>query len=180
MSYIVAVRLELDRVQSNKFHPGKKATPEPSRCLDANVREAFERNALNVTNQYMLPIKYNRLTNFSFFLSGPKSDVPKRDEQCPPYFEDITTKMEERRCDLIGRHKHLREKITTMERSIPALMAYNMWMAKKCDDAPYCKVRQIMKKFSPYPDQTERLLGDLKKTVKDLNGETEELHVRND
>ncbi|CAK9807878.1 hypothetical protein ANTQUA_LOCUS5373 [Anthophora quadrimaculata] len=107
----------------------------------------------------------------------PKSDV-KVNEQCSPYFEDITTKMEERRCDLLGRHKYLREKITTMERSIPALIAYNMWMAKKCDDAPYCKIREIMKRFSPHPDQTEKLLHSLKKTVKEFDGETEELHEK--
>lgn len=87
--------------------------------------------------------------------------------------------MEERRCDLIGRQKHLRDKITTMERSIPALMAFSMWKAKDtCEDAPYCKVREIMKAFSPFPDQTEKLLMSLKKTVKELNGETAELHVR--
>ena len=67
-----------------------------------------------------------------------------------------------------------------MERSIPALIAYNMWMSKNCDDAPYCKIRKIMKMFAPYPDQTEKLLESLKNAVKDLNNETEELHVRND
>lgn len=88
-------------------------------------------------------------------------------------------KMEERRCDLLGRQKYLSDKITTMERSIPALIAYNMWMSKKCDDAPYLKICKIMKKFAPYPDQTEKLLENLKNTVKELNSETEELHVRN-
>ncbi|XP_043265782.1 uncharacterized protein LOC122405255 isoform X1 [Colletes gigas] len=107
----------------------------------------------------------------------------KTDIQVPEpgsrYFEDITTKMEERRCDLIGRQKYLRDKITTMERSIPALIAYNMWMAKDmCDDAPYCKVRNIMKRFSTHPDPTEKLLGNLKKTVKELHGETTELHEK--
>ncbi|XP_078032992.1 uncharacterized protein LOC144467883 [Augochlora pura] len=88
-------------------------------------------------------------------------------------------KMEERRCDLIGKQKYLREKITTMERSIPALIAYNMWMAKdKCDDAPTCKVREIMKKFSTQPDPTEKLLASLKNAVKELNGETAELHEK--
>lgn len=89
-------------------------------------------------------------------------------------------KIKERRCDLLGRQKYLKEKITTMERSIPALIAYNMWMSKNCDDAPYCKIRKIMKMFAPYPDQTEKLLESLKNAVKDLNNETEELHVRND
>ncbi|XP_076651250.1 uncharacterized protein LOC143358182 isoform X2 [Halictus rubicundus] len=107
----------------------------------------------------------------------PKSDV--KPIECIPYFVDITTKMEERRCDLIGRQKLLREKISTMERSIPALIAYNMWMAKdKCDDAPTCKVREIMKKFSTHPDPTEKLLANLKKTVTELNGETAELHEK--
>ncbi|XP_076382620.1 uncharacterized protein LOC117219695 isoform X1 [Megalopta genalis] len=88
-------------------------------------------------------------------------------------------KMQERRCDLIGKQKYLREKITTMERSIPALIAYNMWMAKdKCDDAPTCKVREIMKKFSTYPDPTEKLLANLKRAVKELNEETAELHEK--
>ncbi|KAG6795073.1 hypothetical protein HZU73_09523 [Apis mellifera caucasica] len=107
----------------------------------------------------------------------PKSDT-KTTEHHSPYFEDITTKMEERRCDLLGRHKYLKDKITTMERSIPALMAYNMWMSKKCENAPYCKIREIMKKFAPYPDQTEKLLENLKNTVKNLNKETDELHEK--
>ncbi|XP_076240947.1 uncharacterized protein LOC143183307 [Calliopsis andreniformis] len=108
----------------------------------------------------------------------PKPDV-KLTEQCPPYFESITTRMEERRCDLIGRRKYLKDKITTMERSIPALIAYNLWMNKdNCIDAPYCKVREMMKKFCPHPDQTERLLQNLKKTVKELNGETTQLHEK--
>lgn len=122
-------------------------------------------------------IKHNYL--IFFFIEGPKSDT-KTTEHHSPYFEDITTKMEERRCDLLGRHKYLKDKITTMERSIPALMAYNMWMSKKCENAPYCKIREIMKKFAPYPDQTEKLLENLKNTVKNLNKETDELHVRND
>ncbi|KAF3424123.1 hypothetical protein E2986_14118 [Frieseomelitta varia] len=117
---------------------------------------------------------------FSFFFHsvlGPKSDV-KASEHLSPYFEDITMKMEERRCDLLGRQKYLSDKITTMERSIPALIAYNMWMSKKCDDAPYYKIRKIMKKFAPYSDQTEKLLENLKNTVEELNSETEELHEK--
>ncbi|KZC11165.1 hypothetical protein WN55_02526 [Dufourea novaeangliae] len=87
--------------------------------------------------------------------------------------------MEERRCDLIGREKNLRDKITTMERSIPALIAYNMWMAKdKCLDSPYCKIRDMMRQFSGQPDPTEQLLASLKKTVKELNQETSELHEK--
>ncbi|XP_050484099.1 uncharacterized protein LOC126870432 isoform X1 [Bombus huntii] len=107
----------------------------------------------------------------------PKSDT-KASEHSSPYLEDITMKIKERRCDLLGRQKYLKEKITTMERSIPALIAYNMWMSKNCDDAPYCKIRKIMKMFAPYPDQTEKLLESLKNTVKDLNNETEELHEK--
>ncbi|XP_029056460.2 uncharacterized protein LOC114883142 isoform X1 [Osmia bicornis bicornis] len=110
-------------------------------------------------------------------MSRCKCPIPE-DDPCSVCFEDITSKMQERRCDLLGRQKYLRDKITTMERSIPALIAYNMWTCKKCEDAPYCKIREIMRRFSPYPDQTERLLDNLKRTVKELNGETAELHEK--
>ncbi|KAI4503121.1 hypothetical protein M0802_002165 [Mischocyttarus mexicanus] len=91
--------------------------------------------------------------------------------------EEIAASIEERHCDLTGRHRYLREKITTMERSIPAIMAYNMWISgKNCDDAPFCKIRQIMNKMSPDLDPTEKLLRNLRNTVKDLNKETTELH----
>lgn len=76
------------------------------------------------------------------------------------------------------RQQVLKNKITTMERSIPALMAYNMWVSgKKCADAPLCKVKEIMNAFSPTPDPTEKLLENLKSTVTVLNAETEDLHV---
>nr|KAF7397028.1 hypothetical protein H0235_016565 [Vespula pensylvanica] len=108
--------------------------------------------------------------------TGSKSET-KMDRQSKPYLEKIAASIEERHCDLTGRHRYLREKITTMERSIPALMAYNMWKSgKTCDDAPFCKIREIMKKLSPDLDPTEKLLRNLKSTVKDLNTETTELH----
>ncbi|XP_076395272.1 uncharacterized protein LOC100878838 isoform X2 [Megachile rotundata] len=121
-------------------------------------------------------IRYNQ-SNMSR-CKCPKSDVDSGPKPRSAYFEDITSKMEERRCDLVGKEKYLRDKITTMERSIPALVAFNMWMAKKCENAPYCKVREIMKRFAPYPDQTEKLLSSLKRTVRELNGETTELHEK--
>jgi len=92
---------------------------------------------------------------------------------------NVASEIEERRCDLIGRHRNLRNKITTMERSIPALLAYNIWMAEQdCHDAPYRKVREIMNKFSPQPDSADRLLAELRNTVEDLHQETTQLHVR--
>lgn len=94
---------------------------------------------------------------------------------------NVTSEIEERRCNLIGRHRELRNKITTMERSIPALMAYNMWMAERdCRDGPYDKVREIVNKFSPQPDPADRLLAELKSTVDGLHQETTQLHVRHD
>lgn len=94
---------------------------------------------------------------------------------------NIVSGIEGRRCDLIGRHRNLRDKIATMERSVPALMAYNMWMAERYSpDAPYCKMREIMKKFSPHPDPADRLVDELRSTVNDLRQETAQLHVRHD
>ncbi|XP_035735034.1 uncharacterized protein LOC118447318 [Vespa mandarinia] len=108
---------------------------------------------------------------------GTKSETRMNGRQSKPYFEEIAASIEERHCDLTGRHRYLREKITTMERSIPALMAYNMWKSgKTCDDPPFCKIREIMNKLSPDLDPTEKLLRNLKSTVKDLNMETTELH----
>ncbi|XP_043518374.1 uncharacterized protein LOC122533072 isoform X2 [Frieseomelitta varia] len=132
--------------------------------------------SVRLSINFIFKRNYTLATMTSQFL-GPKSDV-KASEHLSPYFEDITMKMEERRCDLLGRQKYLSDKITTMERSIPALIAYNMWMSKKCDDAPYYKIRKIMKKFAPYSDQTEKLLENLKNTVEELNSETEELHEK--
>ncbi|KAK2575286.1 hypothetical protein KPH14_008138 [Odynerus spinipes] len=101
----------------------------------------------------------------------------RMDRETKPYLKEMAASIEERHCDLTGRHRYLREKITTMERSIPALMAYNMWIAgKKCEDAPYCKIRDIMSRLSPDLDPTEKLLRNLKNAVKDLNKETTELH----
>ncbi|XP_036145775.1 uncharacterized protein LOC105838528 [Monomorium pharaonis] len=90
---------------------------------------------------------------------------------------NVTSEIEERRCDLIGRHRELRNKVSTMERSIPALLAYNMWMTERdCRDGPYDKVREIMNKFSPQPDPADRLLGELKSAVDGLHQETTQLH----
>lgn len=95
---------------------------------------------------------------------------------------DVATVIKERRCDLIGRHKELRNKITTMERSIPVLMAYKMWMTdQNCHNTPfYGKVQEIMKKFSPPPGPADKLLDRLKNTVNNLHQETTQLHVRPD
>lgn len=93
--------------------------------------------------------------------------------------EDAVNKIAERKVDLAERQRYLKDKVSTMERSIPALMAFNMWMSgQKCKDAPLCKIREIMNTFSPYPDPTENLLQNLKTTVQDLNQEISELHVR--
>ncbi|KAI4479528.1 hypothetical protein M0804_010925 [Polistes exclamans] len=110
------------------------------------------------------------------YKNGSKSET-KMNRQSKSNLEEIAASIEERHCDLTGRHRYLREKITTMERSIPALMAYNMWVSgKSCDDAPFCKIREIMNKLSPDLDPTEKLLRNLKSTIKDLNKETTELH----
>lgn len=77
------------------------------------------------------------------------------------------------------RQRYLKDKVSTMERSIPALMAFNMWMSgQKCKDASFCKIREIINTFSPDLDPTENLLQNLKKNVQDINQEIEELHVR--
>ncbi|XP_011331108.1 uncharacterized protein LOC105275735 isoform X1 [Ooceraea biroi] len=90
---------------------------------------------------------------------------------------NVVSGIEERQCDLIGRQRNLRDKIATMERSIPALMAYNMWMTERdCPDTPYSKVREIMKQFSPHPDPADRLVAELRNTVDDLRRETAQLH----
>ncbi|KAL2730863.1 kinetochore protein SLK19-like [Vespula squamosa] len=112
----------------------------------------------------------------SFQCKCTKSET-RMNRQSKPYLEKIAANIEERHCDLTGRHRYLREKVTTMERSIPALMAFNMLKSgKTCDDAPFCKIREIMNKLSPELDPTEKLLRNLKSTVKDLNMETTELH----
>ncbi|CAL1674037.1 unnamed protein product [Lasius platythorax] len=70
-----------------------------------------------------------------------------------------------------------------MERSIPALMAYNLCITERRDhrqDTPYEKVREIVNKLSPQPDPADRLLAELRSTVDDLHRETAQLHVRHD
>ncbi|XP_024868663.1 uncharacterized protein LOC112452609 isoform X1 [Temnothorax curvispinosus] len=90
---------------------------------------------------------------------------------------NVASEIEERRCDLIGRHRELKNKVATMERSIPALMAYNMWMTERdCRDGPYNKVREIVNRFSPQPDPADRLLAELKSAVDGLHQETSQLH----
>lgn len=94
---------------------------------------------------------------------------------------NVASEIEERRCDLIGRHQDLRDKIITMERSIPALMAYNLCMAKDHRrDTPCEKVREIVNKLSPQLDPADKLLAELRSTVDDLHRETAQLHVRHD
>ncbi|GAB1869425.1 hypothetical protein CAJAP_10504 [Camponotus japonicus] len=92
---------------------------------------------------------------------------------------NVASGIEERRCNLIDRHRNLQGKITTMERSIPALMAYNLWMTESRDhprDTSYEKVREIVNKLSPEPDPADRLLAELRSTVDDLHRETAQLH----
>lgn len=105
-----------------------------------------------------------------------------RDPDSP--LANVASEIEERRCELTDRHRHLRGKVAAMERSIPALMTCNIWkMAnddRGCRDAPYRIVRQIVDKFSPQPDPADRLLAELKSTVNDLRLETAHLHVRHD
>ncbi|XP_024944447.1 uncharacterized protein LOC107271430 isoform X3 [Cephus cinctus] len=119
-----------------------------------------------------------RTAQYKLFLNI-KSDKKVDEKMADSYLEGAANKIEERRGDLVLRQRFLQDKITTMERSIPALMAYNMWMAgQKCEDAPLCKVREIMSRFSPLPDPTEKLVSDLESTVKKLDKETEELHEK--
>lgn len=96
---------------------------------------------------------------------------------------NVASEIEERRCNLIDRHKNLQGKITTMERSIPALMAYNLWITESQDhrrDTSCEKVREIVNKLSLQPDPADRLLAELRSTVDDLHRETAQLHVRHD
>lgn len=95
---------------------------------------------------------------------------------------NVALEIEERRCDLIDRRRHLRDKVATMGHSIPAVITCNMWrMAnddQDCHDASYRIVRQILDKLSPQPDPVDVLLAKLKSTVNDLRLETAQLHVR--
>ncbi|XP_043289230.1 uncharacterized protein [Venturia canescens] len=119
--------------------------------------------------RYIRPINIRRS-------KGSKSDV-KLNKQGASFLENAVLRIEERRADLANRQHCLREKITAMERSIPALMAFNMWKSgSKCNDPPMCKIRQIMKKMSPNSDPTEKLVDGLKNTVESLKTETGELH----
>ncbi|XP_033222227.1 uncharacterized protein LOC117176208 isoform X2 [Belonocnema kinseyi] len=111
--------------------------------------------------------------------SGCKSDIKMYKESPSPELEDVVNKFVDRKSNLANRQQYLKNKVSTLERSLPALMAFNMWISgQKCEDAPICKIREIMNKFSPYPDPTEKLLDNLKTTVEDLNRETAELHEK--
>lgn len=107
-----------------------------------------------------------------------------KDSDGSPPLANVASEIEKRRCDLIDRHRHLRDKVATMERSIPALMTCNMWRmandGRDCRDTPYRIVRQIVDKLSPQPDPADRLVAELKDTVNDLRLETAQLHVRHD
>ena len=124
-------------------------------------------------------IKNSNAQHFPNKIPGCKSDIRMNKDPPAPELEDAVNKFVERRGDLAYRQQYLKDKVATLERSIPALMAFNMWMSgQNCEDAPLCKIREIMNKFSPYPDPTDKLLEDLKNTIEDLNRETAELHVR--
>jgi len=94
---------------------------------------------------------------------------------------NITSEIEERQCNLINRQLQLKNKVITIERSIPAMMAYNMWKAKQdCYDGSYDKVREIMNIFAPQSDPADKLVAELKSVVHNLHQETTQLHVRHD
>ena len=60
-------------------------------------------------------------------------------------------------------------------------MALSMWKSgENSDTPPVCKVKQIMSKLLLYPDPTEKFVNHLTDSVKNLNQETAELHVRHD
>ncbi|KYN45371.1 hypothetical protein ALC56_00218 [Trachymyrmex septentrionalis] len=90
---------------------------------------------------------------------------------------NITSEIEERRCDLIGHQRQLKNKVVTLERSIPAMIAYNMWKTEQdlCD-GPYDKVREIMNVFAPQSDPADKLIAELKNVVHSLHQETTQLH----
>ncbi|XP_018044259.1 PREDICTED: uncharacterized protein LOC108684450 [Atta colombica] len=90
---------------------------------------------------------------------------------------NITSEIEERQCDLINRQLQLKNKVITIERSIPAMMAYNMWKAEQdCYDGSYNKVREIMNIFAPQSDPADKLVAELKSVVHSLHQETTQLH----
>ncbi|EGI65080.1 hypothetical protein G5I_06541 [Acromyrmex echinatior] len=64
-----------------------------------------------------------------------------------------------------------------MERSIPAVMAYNMWKTEQdyCDGS-YDKVREIMNIFAPQSDPADKLVAELKSVVHSLHQEMAQLH----
>ncbi|XP_014484865.1 PREDICTED: uncharacterized protein LOC106749691 [Dinoponera quadriceps] len=102
----------------------------------------------------------------SFFPLYKKKDSP---------LANVASEIEERRCDLIDRHKHLRDKVAMMERSIPALITCNMW--KMADegagrDTAYRIVRQIV----DIPDPVDGLLARLNDAVNDHRLEMAQLH----
>ncbi|XP_043461033.1 golgin subfamily A member 6-like protein 7 [Leptopilina heterotoma] len=123
--------------------------------------------------------KHSEPTFDPFPSSNCKSNVKIGEQGCSSKLEDAVKRFAERRVDLSEHERYLKDKVSTMERSIPALMAFNMWRAgEKCKDPPLCKIREIMNKFSPYPDPTESLLENLRTTVQDINREISELHER--
>ncbi|XP_072759261.1 uncharacterized protein [Anoplolepis gracilipes] len=103
-------------------------------------------------------------------------------DSCSP-LANVASEIEERQCDLICRHRDLRNKIVTLERSIPALMAYNLWSTERREDDHHqdtsCeKVRKVVNKLSSQPDPADRLLAELRSIVDDLHRETTELHEK--
>ncbi|XP_066595547.1 uncharacterized protein [Prorops nasuta] len=94
-----------------------------------------------------------------------------------PYLEDCTTRLEKMSSSLMGRENHLKDKITMMERSMPALIAHSMQMLmKNCANVPNCTSRQFIQQLVSGCNGTEKILQELKDQIQSILAELTELH----
>lgn len=105
--------------------------------------------------------------------------------KCQPFLANTIERYAGRQEDLDERHRQLKDKITTMEKLLPALIAFGM-CNQSSDEKEACeptnaaldRLREMMRKLSPLPDPADELVAELATCVEQLNRETAELHVR--
>ncbi|XP_008202189.1 uncharacterized protein LOC100120476 isoform X1 [Nasonia vitripennis] len=113
-----------------------------------------------------------------------KKSNPTAANKCQPFLTNTIERYADRQEDLDERHRQLKDKISTMEKLLPALIACGMCnksydeknQACESSNAALNQVREMMRKLSPLPDPADELVAELATCVKQLNRETAELH----
>ncbi|XP_063981340.1 uncharacterized protein LOC135164674 isoform X2 [Diachasmimorpha longicaudata] len=96
--------------------------------------------------------------------------------------EETVSQMEKRHGELTNRRRYLAEKIMTLEKAMPLLVANKFWKCGQRDNTPCKKIQEFVDQLSPYPypNFTDKLLKETNGKSQRLDEETKQLHVEID